>query len=298
MKKFLFIIALVSLAACATHKSAQTSRFRPAELKVISYNVRNSRANDGDNDWKYRRPATIAMLQEQRPDIFGVQEAYPEQISFINENMPVYKCVGVGRDDGIEEGEHMSIFYDTTRISITSWGTYWLSETPSVPSFGWGAACRRTATWAKLRLIPSGKEFFYVNTHLDHVSPLARKNGLALIVTEIGKMNPAGLPMILTGDFNIPPSSDNLTDLNKIMYSARVEAEQKDGRGSFNGWGKYGNSPDAPTWDGPVENCPMMIDYIYYSGFAKCPQFIVLDKKYVGVPYISDHYPIAAVLQF
>ena len=64
------------------------------------------------------------------------------------------------------------------------------------------------------------------------------------------------------------------------------------------GWGKYGNSPSAPTWDGPVENCPMMIDYIYYSGFHKCLQFIVLDKKYVGVPYISDHYPIAAVLKF
>ena len=41
-----------------------------------------------------------------------------------------------------------------------------------------------------------------------------------------------------------------------------------------------------------------MIDYIYYSKFSKCLKFSVLDKKYVGVPYISDHYPIAAVLQF
>lgn len=298
MRKYLWIVALTCLAACGTVKTTHTSEAGYSEIKVISYNIRNSRAEDGDNGWKYRRPATIAMLQEQSPDVFGVQEAYPEQLDFICDNMPVYKCVGVGRDDGVKEGEHMSIFYDTTRVAMIDWGTYWLSETPSVPSYGWGSACRRTATWTKLKMIDTGKEFFYVNTHLDHVSPLARKNGLALIVSEIGKMNPSGLPMVLTGDFNIPPSSDNLTDLNGIMRSARVYAEKKDGRGSFNGWGKYGNSPSAPTWDGPVENCPMMIDYIYYSGFHKCLQFIVLDKKYVGVPYISDHYPVAAVLQF
>lgn len=282
MKKFLWIAAFVCLASCGTVKSTQFSGSQPAELKVISYNVRYSKAKDGDNSWQYRRPATIAMLQEQRPDIFGVQEAYPEQLDFICENMPVYKCVGVGRDDGVDKGEHMSIFYDTTRVAMIDWGTYWLSETPTVPSFGWGASHRRTATWAKLKMIASGKEFFYVNTHLDHKISLARKNGLALIVSEIGKMNPKGLPMILTGDFNIPPSSDNLTDLDGIMRSARIYAETKDGRGSFNGWGKKDD----------------VIDYIYYSKFSKCLKFNVLDKKYVGVPYISDHYPIAAVLQF
>lgn len=282
MKKYLWIAALACLASCGTARSTQSSESRSSELKVISYNVRNMKANDGDNNWQYRRPATIAMLQEQRPDVFGVQEAYPEQVDFICENMPEYKCVGVGRDDGVKKGEHMSIFYDSTRVALIDWGTYWLSETPAVPSYGWGAACRRTATWARLKLIASGKEFFYVNTHLDHKSSLARKNGLALIVSEIGKMNPDGLPMILTGDFNIPPTSDNLTDLDGMMRSARIYAERKDSRGSFNGWGEHDK----------------VIDYIYYSRFSKCLQFTVLDKKYVGVPYISDHYPIAAVLQF
>lgn len=277
MKKvFLFFFAAVFAAfgtsACSTDNG----------IKVMSYNIRMGVAKDGDNSWQYRCPATIAMLQAVRPDVFGVQEAYDFQVAYIDENMPVYKSVGVGREDGKSEGEHMSIFYDTTKVSLLDWGTYWLSETPDVPSKGWGAACKRTATWAKLKLNATGKEFFYVNTHLDHVSDLARKNGLALVVNEIAKMNPDGYPMVLTGDFNITPDSDNLVDLNKIMKSARNTAATTGTKGSYNGYGRSDSE----------------IDYIYYSGFGKCTTFTVHDEDYLGIPYISDHYPISATLEW
>lgn len=294
-KRFLYVFAAIFSAALLC-VSCTTSK--PAGLKVISFNVRLGVAKDGSNSWDIRKPAGIAMFQEQDPEIFGVQEAYDFQIAYYEQCLPKYKNVGVGREDGVDKGEHMSVFYDTTRVSLLDWGTYWLSETPSVPSYGWGAACMRTATWTKLLHLESGREFFYVNTHLDHVSSLARKNGLALIVSEIAKMNPDNDPMILTGDFNIPPSSDNLVELDKIMTSARVGALDSDGKGSFNGWGKFGNSDSAPTWDGPVQDCPMLIDYIYYSGFAVCTKFRVLDDTYLNIPYISDHYPVMAELEF
>ncbi|MGM9786058.1 MAG: endonuclease/exonuclease/phosphatase family protein [Candidatus Cryptobacteroides sp.] len=291
MKRLLYLVsALLLIASCGQPPKA--------DLKVISYNIRLATADDGDNSWEFRRPASIAMLQEQNPDIFGLQEALGRQVKYLSENLPKYKSVGVGRDDGAVKGERMSIFYDTTRVTLLDWGTYWLSETPDVPSFGWGAACRRTATWTKLHHIATGKDFFYVNTHLDHVSGEARKNGLALIVREIAKMNPDGYPMLLTGDFNIPPSSENLVELDQVMTSARKGAVDSDGRGSFNGWGKYGNSDAAPTWDGPVETSPMLIDYIYYSSFSECLRFRVLDSEYAGVKYISDHYPIMAEFRF
>lgn len=296
MRRTLLFIALIFTALGAKAQNSEPSR--TSDIKVISYNIRLGVANDGSNSWAYRRPATIAMLEEQTPDVFGVQEAHDFQISFITENLPQYCCVGIGREDGAHKGEHMSIFYDSTKVELLDWGTYWLSETPSRPSKSWGAACKRTATWTKMKMKDSGKQFFYVNTHLDHVSALARKNGLALVVGEIGAMNAEGLPMILTGDFNIPPSSDNLTDLNGVMKSARTCAEDSDGRGSFNGWGKYGNSDSAPVWEGDRQNCPMLIDYIYYSGFSTCTSFKVLDRKYVGVPYISDHWPVTATLVF
>ena len=52
------------------------------ELKVMSYNIRLNTEKDGTNAWMYRCPATLEMLKDQQPDVFGVQEALPEQVRF------------------------------------------------------------------------------------------------------------------------------------------------------------------------------------------------------------------------
>lgn len=254
------------------------------ELTVMSYNVRNAKANDGDNSWDLRKPATAAMLDEVNPDIFGVQEAYPNQVEFITECCPRYKSFGVGREDGVSEGEHMSIFYNTEAIEMVEGGTYWLSETPDEPSYGWDAKCKRTATWALMKDKDSGKQFYYVNTHLDHKGVEARIKGLALIVERIGEMNKEGLPMVLTGDFNVEPADSCLNDLNTIMLDARTTAVDSDETPSFQG---FGNSSRQTV-----------IDYIYYSGFAACKDFKVVNKTYAEKPYISDHYPIISTLVY
>ncbi len=282
MKKFMkrcFSFLILAAAFCAIACQGGEAE----SLKVISYNIRMGVADDGENSWDARKPATIQMLNTLQPDIFGVQEAYDFQLSYINDNCPQYSCFGVGRDDGSDEGEHMSIFYNNTKFECVEWGNYWLSETPDVPSFGWDAACRRTATWALLRDKESGREFFYVNTHLDHVGVQARINGLALIVDRIADMNPDGIPMILTGDFNVEPDDVCLADLNTKMKSARDAAEVSDERPSYNGWGT---------------DSAAVIDHIYYSGFSKCRSFRVVDESFADVKYISDHYPVVAELEF
>ena len=108
----------------------------------------------------------------------------------------------------------------------------------------------------------------------------ARKNGLALIVKNIQAMNPDSIPMILTGDFNVTPDNPCLEELDKMMNSARVYAEDSDTKGSYNAWGKASD----------------VIDYIYYSGFEKCTDFKVVDQTYLDIPFISDHYPVMATL--
>lgn len=255
----------------------------PQSLTVISYNIRNARAHDGDNDWDIRKPASITMIETEKPDIFGVQEAYDVQVQYIVNNCPDYKYVGVGREDGVKEGENMAIFWNSKVIEIEDWGTYWLSETPDVPSLGWDAACRRTATWAFLKHIPTGKEFFYVNTHLDHIGVEARRNGLALIEARIAEMNgDRNLPMILTGDFNIPDNDPTIVEFDQRMQNARKVAAESDRQGSYQGWG----------------TCSSVIDYIYFKGFSSCPLFKTLSEPYGDIPFISDHYPVKAVLQF
>lgn len=271
-----------------------------AGIRVMSYNVRMGPAKDGGNVWDNRKVATPAMLRDIKPAVFGVQEAYEYQIGYILSACPEYRAVGVGRDDGKEAGEHMSVFYDSSIVELLEWGTYWLSETPDVPSFGWDAACRRTATWTLLRDRRSGQKFYFVNTHLDHKGKQARKNGLAMIYRNIQEMNPEGLPMVLTGDFNVMPDDEGLKDLNTLMKSARFCSDEADSFGSFNGFGKYGLSSAAPALhDGEAPKDTLLpIDYIYFSGFERSLRFKVVVESYAGVPYISDHYPVYADLEF
>ena len=280
MKKFVLILA-AALSLVPWISSAKKVS-GPDTLSVISFNIRMGEGKDGTNSWQFRCPATIYMLRDKQPDIFGLQEAYDYQVLFIRENMLDYKSVGVGREDGKHKGEHMSIFYNKKKISLLKWGTFWLSETPEKPSMGWDAACFRTATWALMKDKRSGHKFYYVNTHLDHVGKTAQKEGLALIVERIREINPEGFPMVLTGDFNVESNDPVLTDLNKMMKDARVSAERTDSLNSFNGWGKSSS----------------IIDYIYYSGFSSCPKFETVQKKYGDFPFISDHYPVRAVLIF
>lgn len=276
MKRLLWIIPTLAMLL------ASLSCKRETTLDVMSYNIRLGVANDGENSWENRKAATPAMLRANKPDIFGVQEAYDFQIRYIEGECPEYKSIGVGREDGISGGEHMSIFYNTGKIELVKWGTYWLSETPDVPSKGWDAKCFRTATWALMKEKQSGKPFYYVNTHLDHKGVVAREKGLALIAEKIAAMNPEGWPMVLTGDFNVFPDNPALAGVNALMKDARTTAEKTTDTPSFNGWGTSGD----------------VIDYIYYAGFEKCKTFDVVDTSYEGIPFISDHYPIKARLVF
>lgn len=281
MKKlFLFALTLALVAPMSFSKA----KGEPKELKVMSYNIRLGVANDGTNSWQFRAPATPAMLEAQKPDVFGVQEAHDFQIAFMEEFCRNYKSVGVGRENGKKEGEHMSIFWNKKTVSLLKWGTFWLSETPEEPSMGWDAACKRTATWALMKDKKTGRKFYFVNTHLDHVGKQAQKNGLKLIVDRIATINPQGYPMVLTGDFNIRPDNPALADLDKIMQSARKIAPKTDNRNTFNGWS--------------VKKTAEVIDYIYVSGFSACKEYRTVTEKYLERPFVSDHYPIFARLVF
>lgn len=280
MKKIFLTLLTVILTVPVFAKKADG----PATITVVSYNIRHGKAKDGTNSWEFRAPTSPMMIEDQKPDVLGFQEALDNQIKFITEFTKGYDYIGVGRDDGKQKGEQMGILFNKKAVKLLKWGTYWLSETPDEPSFGWDAKCRRTATWALFKDKRSGKKFFYVNTHLDHVGVEARSKGLKLVQEKIAAMNPKGWPLILTGDFNIEPDNPAIIELDKTMKSARDVAARTDRHGSFNGWGKANPEP--------------IIDYVYFSGFKRCDSFETITKEYGGRKFISDHYPIKAVLVF
>ena len=279
--KRIFLVLLTALLVIPASTFAKEKK--APGIKVISYNIRVGTADDGTNSWQYRYPASAMMIDDQKPDIFGLQEALPEQKQYFEDVLPMYKGVGVPRDDGKKNGEIMAIFWNKKTIKMLKWGTYWLSETPEVPSKGWDAACLRTATWALMKDKKSGKKFYYVNTHLDHVGWEARKNGLALIVDRIGKMNKEGYPMVLTGDFNMQIERPEFDDLKKQMKNARDEAVKTDHHNTFNNWGK---------------NTTSIIDYVWFSGWSSCPEYQTITKPYNNRTFISDHFPVTATLLF
>ena len=276
-------ILVLAAALCVLSPLGLSAQKAPAGITVMSFNIRQSVAKDGTNSWEYRYPASAMMIDDQKPDIVGVQEAMLDQVSYLkNILLPDYKAIGVGREDGKQKGEHMEIFYNKKNIKVLKWGTYWLSETPDKPSKGWDAACYRTATWALMKDRQSGKKFYMVNTHLDHIGVVAREKGLQLICDRIAEMNKQGLSMVLTGDFNMDISDPSMAPVKKVLNNARTTAVKTDDHDSFNGWGKGSG----------------VIDYVWYTGFSSCTEFETVTKPYMDRAYVSDHYPVKAHLIF
>lgn len=254
------------------------------DYTVISYNIRHSGDPEGDgvNQWMNRRQATEKMIRTEAPDFFGIQEGLIDQVHFIEEACPEYGRIGIGRDDGVEEGEIMAIFYLKDKFELLDNGTFWLSETPDTVSRGWDAACNRTATWVKLKERATGREFYYFNTHLDHRGRTARKESVLLLESRI-KSICAGekLPVLLTGDFNAVITEPFMKPLLDSMKDARLSAPVSDSRTTYHDWGEVRNS---------------VIDHIFGTGVV-FDTFTTLDGNY-GAPYISDHYPIKATFRF
>ena len=174
----------------------------------------------------------------------------------------------------------MGIFYKTSDVELVKWGTFWLSQTPDTPSKGWDAKYYRTATWAVFKHKPSGVTFMYVNTHLDNAGKLARQNGLLLIRDKIIEYNTGNWPVILTADFNSTTDDPIFDSVKGLMTDARTDCPVTDKYGSYNGWGQSNS----------------VIDHIFYRGF-KGIAFHTIRDVYDGVQYMSDHYPVSAVLQ-
>lgn len=244
-------------------------------VRIISYNIRLGTGNDGTNRWELRRHASVNMILSESPTAIGIQEALADQLEYLLDSLPDYDMVGVGRDDGLSRGEHMAILYNTTDVELLNWGTFWLSPTPSEPSFGWDSACKRTCTWARFRHLTTGKQFMMLNTHLDHKGAVAQHEGLRLIARHIKQQLPLGIPIFLTGDMNITPEAAPIRQLDGTLHDARTSSLESDPRGTFNRWGR----------------ADRIIDYIFFRHAVPVRYTVLRDKDY-GAPFISDHYPI------
>lgn len=255
-------------------------------LKILSFNIRVDQQADGDNRWENRAKAVTSMMKDIAPTVIGFQEVQPHQLTYLAKTHPEYAWYGIGRDtgnvppetDSYNPEECMAIFYRRDELKLIDKGTFWLSETPEIPSKGWDAAYPRTCTWC---LFESQKQpgirFLHFNTHLDNKGSEARAESMKLIEQQIKTINTEGLPTLLTADFNSDVSSSIFSGIKRFMSEARAQAPVSDNKPSYNG---YGNSSGS------------IIDHIFTTQDIVLERFKTIDANYENIPYISDHYPL------
>ncbi len=244
-------------------------------MNIMSFNVL-CYGCDG-HSWLDRDADVIATVRKYMPDIFGIQEAHIGWMGIFRESMDEYDFVGVGRDDGKDEGEFSPVFYKKDKFTLVDKGWFWISETPDVPSRSWNTACTRIASWAKLTENESGKTFVAMNTHLDHRSEEARKNGVRLINEFAAKLD---CPVVITGDFNISEGTDCYVDMVEggIFRDSKFVAEETENYPTFHPYFHHNEPEDV-------------IDFIFISdGFTAKSYRVIKDKPNGAFP--SDHCPI------
>jgi endonuclease/exonuclease/phosphatase family metal-dependent hydrolase len=258
-----------------------------APLQVMTFNIRMNTPDDSLNAWPHRKEKVASEVLFLGTSILGVQEALYEQMQDLQQQLPQYKTIGVGREDGKTKGEYSAIFYDTTRLQLLHGETFWLSETPTVAGrIGWDGACTRIVTWGKFRDKKTNKVFFHFNTHFDHMGKIARRESAKFLLQQVHKI--AGTtPAIITGDFNATPDDEpiqivmqqdnplHLTDSKVISETPHFGPV-----GTFNGW-HISEREDKP------------IDYIFLKGKFRVSKHASISETWGG-RYASDHFAVYA----
>ncbi|MBJ7880831.1 endonuclease/exonuclease/phosphatase family protein [Gelidibacter salicanalis] len=277
MKQVLIVLVVMTFAMTSC-KSLDQGALKSNGLKVMTYNIRLDIASDKENAWPNRKAFVSSQILFLEPDILGVQEARPNQVTDLNDALTDYKFIGQGRDGG-QEGEHAGIYYNSKRMTVQQEQTFWLSTTPETVSKGWDAAYPRVCTFGLFTFKQSKQKVWVFNTHLDHVGKVAQKEGLLLILEKIKRVNNHNYPVILMGDFNIEPDSEILTNLRTKFSDSRAEAEVVFGpEGTFN----------AFKYDEPITR---RIDYIMVSEGISVQKYATLSST-IDFRFPSDHFPV------
>ena len=249
--------------------------------KIMSSNLRCISPTDwGKKAWFYRADLMVNAIAEQAPGIIGFQEATKWHYSYLCDTLKGYDSVITYRDDAFNS-EGCPIFYNTSLYKLVDKGSFWLSETPEVPSKSWGAQYNRVCSYVILTDLASGKDFVVFNTHLSHVSDEARINGINVVLDKIAEFG--SLPAVIMGDFNAEEGSVTYNSVTENFNDAIYRVENPDKSYTFNGWG----NPEKYV----------RIDYFMISktGF-KVNSYDVLPATNEDGVYFSDHCPIVLEL--
>src|SRR5712691_2885494 len=262
-------------------------------LTVITLNLRFNTPRDGVHAWPHRREAVGDLLRAHAPDLIGTQEGLAGQLKELQAELPGYHSFGTGRGSPGQD-EHCRVFYRSDALRLRRHGDFWLSETPEQAGSvtqSWGNSFPRMVTWGEFEPVDGGAPFSFLNTHLDHASPLARERGAEQIVRFLRQPEIVH-PAIVCGDLNAPPDGRPLQILHGEVP---VDGAASPLRDTYLLSGGAGNG--EPTYHDFTGHGTERIDYILVEPPIRATRFEVLNQPVEG-RWVSDHFPVLAALEW
>ncbi len=254
-------------------------------MRVMTCNIRTSRASDGQNGWDLRKDACAAVIRSRRADVICFQEMTRLQHEDLVARLSGYSAVGTADEPGSIDPVD-SVYYRAEAFDLLSTGAYWLSRTPQVTgSRSWGSRCVRLATWVVLRERSGSAQWRIVNTHLDHISQRARV-AQARVIARDCRAWPDEYCQILTGDMNCDARNRAIGVLRRAGFRDTYKAvhDTADPGHTFH------------RFAGPAfESRTGKMDWVLVRGRARVAAAEVVQDAFEG-RYPSDHYFVTADL--
>ncbi|KAH0940997.1 hypothetical protein HID58_000634 [Brassica napus] len=292
-------------------------------LSVMTFNLHDDQPEESPNSWDKRKDLCLSVITSYSPVILCTQQGVKSQLDYIQQGLPGYDQFGISRK-GHEDpaDESCTIFYNKEKVELLEGGTFWLSESPSVPgSTAWGSevpwSCvffdKAAYTFQLKRVEPPGFSFQIVNTNLDEISPRARRRSALLTWQHMASLPPS-LPVVYCGGFNTQKESTTgrfllgrsrehgvVGDMRDAWPSARVRknvalirtyhAFKGDKQGTVE-FLKLIFRALCLCWDRQTQD--LHTDWILYRGRSVVPVMCEVVNDKVDELYPSSHYPVFA----
>ena len=248
------------------------------DLKVMSFNVRYYNANDtGVKSWDNRKTAVTDFIKSMGASIVCLQEVRPEQVGHLTSALSSkYSMIWYGREPN-NEGEGLAIVYDKDVWTLTGQERFWLSETPDVPSKGFGASLYRICVVASLKHKETGAAIDVYNVHLDHKSQDIQEKEIEVVLKRISESEN---PVYLCGDFNCQNDGEAYKKAAAAMNDSMTLSSQTESGITYNDWGGSGQK---------------LLDFNFFSkNDFELLTFDIRDDKWGdnNENYLSDHFAI------
>ena len=259
-------------------------KYEELDLKVMSFNIRYQTDGDkGVRNWSNRRDAVAAFIASSGVDVICMQEVMPVQFDDLQAALSdKYELLFFGSNGAGTQAN--VIGFDKTKWMLKDSDIFWLSETPDVPSKGWGASHYRICCTATIVHRETYAEMRVFNVHLDHKesTEAARVNGIGLVLDRIALSD---TPAYLCGDFNCDTSSDAYKNAAAVMNDSMARSPVTESGITYQNWGGSGQ---------------VLLDYNMFSkDDFELLSFDIREDKWGenNENYLSDHYAIESCVK-